>query len=83
MDKNDNKALIWNLLQNHGHFNKIDPVKFDEIKEEFEIVVHHIAQGNKGGSILDLNKQVIATFIKRLEKYCLGNPARIKKYFLL
>ena len=32
MNTNENKGLIWNLLQSHGHFNKVDNTKFNEIK---------------------------------------------------
>lgn len=69
MNTNENKGLIWNLLQSHGHFNKVDSTKFNEIQGEFELIVNNIAKQNTNESILELNKKVIATFIKVLEKY--------------
>ena len=69
MNTNENKGLIWNLLQSHGHFNKVDNTKFNEIQREFELIVNNIAKQNTNETILELNKKVIATFIKVLEKY--------------
>ena len=57
------------MLQSHGHFNKVDSTKFNEIQGEFELIVNNIAKQNTNESILELNKKVIATFIKSLEKY--------------
>ena len=36
MNTNENKALIWNLLQNNGHFNNISSDKFKDVQTSFE-----------------------------------------------
>ena len=69
MNARENKALIWNLLQTHGHFNKIDQSQFATIQLDFEDVINHIDKNSNQESILELNKQAISTFIKHLEKY--------------
>ena len=71
MNTNENKGLIWNLLQSHGHFNKVDNTKFNEIQREFELIVNNIAKQNTNETILELNNVDISDW--ELIDYLLEN----------
>ena len=75
MNTNENKGRLWNLFQSHGHFNKVDTTKFNEIQADFEVIVNKVAQqNNPNESVLELNKKVISEFIQVLEKYKKATP---------
>ena len=69
MNTNENKALIWNLLQNNGHFNNISSDKFKDVQTSFENTVSHVYNNQSGESIIELNKIVIKLFIDKLNYF--------------
>ena len=73
---NENKGLLWGILQNGGKFNNL-PTQFN-IQRAFESHVSKIAtNGNRNTPLIALNKQFISSFVNELSRY--ASPDVIKK----
>jgi len=65
---NENKSVLWGVLQENQTFQGIDNNQFDEIKNLFENTV--IKQSKRfNGSLLELNKETISEIINTIDNY--------------
>jgi hypothetical protein len=67
---NQNKGIIWGLLNDHNVFNRIDNKYVTNIKTEFDNKINHIS-GNilNTDNLVALNKKVISEMIHEINKY--------------
>ena len=65
---NENKSVLWGVLQENQTFQGIDNNQFDEIKNLFENTVIKQSK-NFNGSLLELNKKTISELINTINNY--------------
>ena len=75
---NDNKGLLWGILQESNIFHGIRSEKFSEIKSIFENTIHNIHSGNPRKSIMEKNKMTIEELINRINEVKKVNEPKIK-----
>lgn len=67
--KKQNKAKLWNCLQNNGTFNNIDNVFFTKVREDFELTIQHIEKENSQKSTIEKSKLFIDSMLKNVKNY--------------
>lgn len=65
---NDNKGLLWGILQESNIFNGINNNDFDKIKHIFENTIYNINLNNSNKSLIDKNKITIEEMIGKINK---------------
>ena len=68
---NDNKELLWGILQESNIFNGINNSDFDKIKHIFENTIYNINLNNLNNldkSLIDKNKITIEEMIGKINK---------------
>lgn len=65
---NDNKGLLWGILQESSIFNGINNSDFDKIKHIFENTIYNINLNNPNESLIDKNKTTIEEMIDKINK---------------
>jgi hypothetical protein len=63
---NQNKGLIWGLLQESDAFNGIEDDKFTNIQAMFEDTVSNVNRNNSKMTLLEKNKLTMNTMIKKI-----------------
>lgn len=67
--KTENKAKLWNLLQNHGAFNGISNTFFATVRKDFESIVVRINRENGDNTKMEKNKIFLDTMIQKMMEY--------------
>jgi len=62
-----NKAMLWDTLYKNNTFVNIDQIRVVEIQTIFENIINEVGQ-NKEDSLLNLNKQALSLFVKRINQ---------------
>lgn len=75
---NDNKGLLWGILQESNIFQGIRSDKFDEIKSIFENTIHNINTRHSQKGIMEKNKMTIEELISRINEVKKANEPKIK-----
>jgi hypothetical protein len=75
---NDNKGLLWGILQESNIFNGIRNEKFDEIKSIFDNTINKINTANPEKNIMEKNKMTIEELINRINNVKKPNEPKIK-----
>ena len=75
---NDNKGLLWGILQESNIFQGIHSDKFDEIKSIFENTIHNISTRHSQKGIMEKNKMTIEELISRINEVKKANEPKIK-----
>ena len=65
-NSNENKALLWDILQEDGYFNNIRPTLMHNIKTEFENTLLEMDNTGDNSSLINKNKQFITKFTHKL-----------------
>lgn len=65
---NENKKMLWQILYEQGAFEKINNNYFDNIKKEFENLIHTIDKEEKY-DLKNKNKLLLREIVKCLDKY--------------
>ena len=63
----DNKELLWEILQEDGYFNNIRPSLVKNIKTEFENTIIEMSNVNTNDSLINKNKNFITNFTYKLK----------------
>jgi len=63
----DNKELLWDILQEGGYFNNIRPSLVKNIKTEFENTIMEMSSVNTNDSLMNKNKNFITNFTYKLK----------------
>ncbi len=63
---NENKGMLWGLLQESDVFNGIDNDKFAHIQTMFEDTVNNVYRANSNMTLLEKNKLTMNTMIKKI-----------------
>jgi hypothetical protein len=72
---NQNKGIIWGLLNEHNVFNGIDTKYVNSIKSEFDTKIDTISNTiSSNDNMVSLNKKVISEMIIELNKYKMFQP---------
>ena len=67
---NQNKGIIWALLNEHNVFNGIDNKYVNSIKTEFDTKIDHISNTiSNTDNLITLNKKVISEMMNEMTKY--------------
>jgi len=67
---NQNKGIIWGLLNDHNVFSGIDVKYVNSIKKEFDAKVEHISHNiSNNDTMVTLNKKVISEMMNEMNKY--------------
>ena len=67
---NQNKGIIWGLLNDHNVFSGIDVKYVNSIKKEFDSKVEHISNTiSNNDTMVALNKKVIAEMMNEMNRY--------------
>ena len=75
---NQNKGIIWSLLNEHNVFNGIDIKYVNMIKQDFDGKVNYISNSiSNNDTMVSLNKKVISEMIIELNKYKTIQPIEI------
>ena len=65
---NENKSVLWGVLQDNKTFQDIDNTEFESIKTIFEDTI--LKQSNKfNGSLMDLNKETISQLSMHINNF--------------
>ena len=75
---NDNKGLLWGILQESNVFEGLRNEKFNEIKSIFDNTIYRINSTNPQKSIMEKNKMTIEELIKRINEIKKVNEPKIK-----
>lgn len=75
---NNNKGLLWGILQESNIFQGIRSEKFDEIKSIFENTIHNISIQHSQKGIMEKNKMTIEELISRINEVKKANEPKIK-----
>ena len=62
-----NKAMLWDTLYKNNTFTNIDQIRVAEIQTIFENIINEVGQ-NKEDNLLNLNKQALSLFVKRINQ---------------
>jgi len=74
---NQNKGIIWGLLNEHNVFNGIDNKYVTSIKSEFDNKINQISNTiSTTDNLVTLNKKVISEMINEITKYKTSNIQR-------
>jgi hypothetical protein len=74
---NQNKGIIWGLLNEHNVFNGIDNKYVTSIKSEFDNKINQISNTiSTTDNLVTLNKKVISEMINEMTKYKTSNIQR-------
>ncbi len=74
---NQNKGIIWGLLNDHNIFNGIDNKYVTSIKSEFDNKINQISNTiSTTDNLVTLNKKVISEMINEMTKYKTPNIQR-------
>ena len=65
---NDNKGLLWGILQESNIFDGINNNDFDKIKHIFENTIYNVSLKNQNESLIDKNKVTIEEMIGKINK---------------
>ena len=65
---NENKKMLWQILYEQGAFEKINNNYFDNIKKEFENLIHTIDKEDNY-DLKNKNKLLLTQIVKSLDKY--------------
>ena len=65
---NDNKGLLWGILQESNMFDGINNNDFDKIKHIFENTIYNVNLNNQNESLIDKNKVTIEEMIGKINK---------------
>ena len=65
---NDNKGLLWGILQESNIFDGINNNDFDKIKHIFENTIYNVSLNNQNESLIDKNKVTIEEMIGKINK---------------
>ena len=65
---NDNKGLLWGILQESNIFDGINHTDFNKIQNIFESTIHDINLKNPNKILLDKNKVTIEEMIMNINK---------------
>ena len=65
-NSNENKILLWDILQEDGFFNNIRPSLMQNIKTEFENTLLEMNNSINNDSLINKNKQFITKFTHKL-----------------
>ena len=65
-NSNENKILLWDILQEDGFFNNIRPSLMQNIKTEFENTILEMNNSINNDSLINKNKQFITKFTHKL-----------------
>jgi len=65
---NDNKGLLWGILQESNIFDGINNNDFDKIKHIFENTIYNVSLNNQNESLIDKNKVTIEEMIRKINK---------------
>lgn len=65
---NENKGLLWGLLQENNVFQGIENTKFNQIKKIFEETILKKKDDFKG-SLVDLNKETMTVLVKQINNF--------------
>ena len=63
---NENKGMLWGLLQESNVFDGIENEKFKNIQNMFEDTIDAINKSNTQLSLLEKNKMTMETLLKRI-----------------
>lgn len=63
---NDNKALLWGILQESNIFDGIRNSEFGKIKHIFEKTIYNINLNNPNESLIGKNKTTIEEMIDKI-----------------
>lgn len=66
---NENKAIIWSLLQGHGAFEGLPDNMFPAITADFERIIRKLQPNAQAQTLLELNKLAISDMLDELVKY--------------
>ena len=66
---NENKNLLWELLNNHNLFKDIDNQHYQEVQKLFEEEIVFISNNNKSLDLVEQNKKFLSSIITKLNKY--------------
>ena len=66
---NENKLLLWELLNKHNHFKNIDNQHYQEVQKLFEEEITFINTNNKSLDLVNKNKKFLSSLITKLNKY--------------
>jgi len=76
---NDNKGLLWGILQESNIFDGINNSEFDKTKHIFENTIYNINLNNPNDSLIDKNKTTIEEMIVKITKQKkITNNSKIK-----
>ena len=75
---NNNKGLLWGILQESNIFQGIRSEKFDEIKSIFDNTIHNISTQHSQKGIMEKNKMTIEELISRINEVKKANEPKIK-----
>ena len=75
---NNNKGLLWGILQESNIFQGIRSEKFDEIKSIFDNTIHNIITQHSQKGIMEKNKMTIEELISRINEVKKANEPKIK-----
>ena len=64
--KNENKGMLWGLLQDSNIFDGIGNEKFTKVQELFEDCIRYININNPTLSLLEKNKMTMETMLKKI-----------------
>lgn len=67
--KTQNKAKLWNILQNNGTFNNIDNTFFTKVREDFEYTILEIEKEHKQKSTIQKSKLFIDNMLEKVKNY--------------
>ena len=67
---NENKGLIWTILQENGSFNSIENKHVQKVKNDFETIMNTYQNGFKNNvPLIERNKKVITEIVKKINVY--------------
>ena len=65
---NENKSILWGVLQENNIFQGIDDNNFKDVKKIFEDTIFKKKNDYKD-SLIELNKETVAELIKDVNNY--------------
>ena len=66
---NENKNLLWELMNTHNLFKDIDNQHYQEVQKLFEEEIVFISNNNKSLDLVEQNKKFLSSIITKLNKY--------------
>ena len=74
---NDNKGLVWGILQESNMFDGFSDDKFGKIKQIFDNTMIEINSNYSNNSLIEKNKITVETLMSRIttEKHTISNSS--------